>query len=50
MPGVGAGGRAGLCQQGSAADVWHVGLENCHHSPVAAGKTERSWCCWPEAQ
>lgn len=48
--GWGAGGRAGLCQQGSAADVWHVGLESCHHSPVAAGKKERSACCWPEAQ
>lgn len=48
--GRGAEGGAGLCQRGSAADVWHVGLESCHHSPVAEGKTERSWRCWPEAQ
>lgn len=45
-----AGGGSGLCQQGSAADIWHVGLESCHHSPVAAGKTARSGWCWPEAQ
>lgn len=37
-----AGGGAGLCPQGSAADVWHVGLESCHHSPVEAGKMEKS--------
>lgn len=43
-------GGAGLCQQGSAADVWHVGLESCHHSPVAEGKTVRSGRRWPEAQ